>query len=480
MSTFILIFMGIVTLAALVFGVAMIVFYKRKQGESVSLQEQIRQSRATVSDLKKQIESIAPQLKAEVDKYEKTKVASQHLIDLEGRESEMRENIVRFSKRIEALTQEALSKDKENKELSSQLNEIKLDISLYSPVLDLTNVGFFEEPEYLFETSELFKDQIKIIREKQKEMIKGKTAVSLPDTVAVTTNNKYARKILQDQSKLMLKTFNIDCDRLIGAVKPSNYEKTLERIDKVATDVEKNSLSLACGFDTKYVELKYKECELQYQFKLKQEREREEQRIIKEQIREEQKAVREFERAVAKAQKEEEIYQAALDEAQKQLSVAGDAEKNKLQAKVEKLMQQLKEAEENGRRAKSLAEQTRRGHVYVISNIGSFGDEVYKIGLTRRLEPLDRVKELGDASVPFPFDVHAMIYSEDAPALEARLHREFTHNRVNVVNTRKEFFHIELESIKGKVEEIFGNNVEFRMTAIAQEYYESKKLRSAV
>ena len=125
-----------------------------------------------------------------------------------------------------------------------------------------------------------------------------------------------------------------------------------------------------------------------------------------------------------------------------------------------------------------MAEQTKRGHVYIISNIGSFGDDVYKIGLTRRLDPMERVKELGDASVPFAFDVHAMIFSENAPSLEKELHHAFRHSRVNAINYRKEFFNVTLDDIRQKAEEISDNTIDFKMTALAEEYYESKRLRS--
>ena len=150
-----------------------------------------------------------------------------------------------------------------------------------------------------------------------------------------------------------------------------------------------------------------------------------------------------------------------------------------MEQRIAILEQQLAEAEAKEERAKSMAEQTRKGHVYVISNIGSFGEDVYKIGLTRRLEPMDRVKELGDASVPFPFDVHAMIYTDDAPALETALHREFHSQRVNAVNIRKEFFSVDLEEIKDAVEKIAGVDAEFKMTALAEDYYESLRLSDA-
>lgn len=170
------------------------------------------------------------------------------------------------------------------------------------------------------------------------------------------------------------------------------------------------------------------------------------------------------------------MYQDALELAQKELDTSSDDGKEKLISKIALLEKLLQEAMENEKRAQSMAEQTRRGHVYVISNIGSFGKDVYKIGLTRRLEPLDRVKELNDASVPFKFDVHAMIYSEDAPALETKLHHEFTQFRVNQVNHRKEFFKVDLLDIRNKIIELTGNDTNFKVTAIAEDYYETLKM----
>jgi hypothetical protein len=144
---------------------------------------------------------------------------------------------------------------------------------------------------------------------------------------------------------------------------------------------------------------------------------------------------------------------------------AHGAKHDKLAAKIAALEAQLAEAEENRRRATSMAQLNRAGHVYVISNVGSFGDDVYKIGMTRRLEPQDRVDELGDASVPFRFDVHAMIYSQDAPALEAAIHRYFHERRVNKVNGRKEFFKATLDEIHQIVAHLHGH---FRITKIAE------------
>jgi len=142
---------------------------------------------------------------------------------------------------------------------------------------------------------------------------------------------------------------------------------------------------------------------------------------------------------------------------------------------ITKLKEQLAEAEARGQRALSMAQQTKQGHVYVISNIGSFGDNVFKVGLTRRLEPIDRVKELGNASVPFEFDVHAMIHSENAPELEKELHQGFAQYQVNKINPRKEFFRIPISAIKDKIDEL-GYEVHWTMKAEATQYRESVQI----
>jgi len=205
------------------------------------------------------------------------------------------------------------------------------------------------------------------------------------------------------------------------------------------------------------------------------EREREEQRRIKEQIREEERAQRDFERAMRDAAKEEETIRKAMEKVQQRVAAANDAQRAEYEAKLRELELKLHAAEEKNQRALSMAQQTRTGHVYVISNIGSFGEEIFKIGMTRRLEPLDRIRELGDASVPFSFDVHAMILSKDAPGLEKSLHRHFLRQQVNKVNPRKEFFRLNLALIRQELESL-GVEAHWTMTADAHEYRETLKI----
>ena len=268
--------------------------------------------------------------------------------------------------------------------------------------------------------------------------------------------------------------FNGKVDSALAKVKHDNYGKIKQEIIDAFSLVNHNGAPFRNArikqeyLDTRLIELKWAVAA----FELKK-IEREEQAAIKAQIREEEKVIREMEKARKDAEKEERILQKALEKARAELVTANDEQREKYQIHLAELEQKLKEAEEKGQRALSMAQQTRRGHVYVISNMGSFGEEVFKIGMTRRLEPMDRVRELGDASVPFSFDVHAMIYSEDAPALEKELHRRFEQQSVNKVNPRKEFFKTSISEIKQVVEQHGIIDIFWTLKAEASEYRES-------
>jgi hypothetical protein len=232
----------------------------------------------------------------------------------------------------------------------------------------------------------------------------------------------------------------------------------------------RNARILPAYLDSRLTELKWAVAAQELRQK-----EREEQRRIQEQIREEEKRRKEIERALREAAKDEEVLKTALERAKKEAAAATLEEKAKFEARLEELSKRLAEAEAKGQRAQSLAQQTRAGHVYVISNVGSFGEDVFKIGMTRRLEPMDRVRELGDASVPFVFDVHAIIYTADAPALERELHERFDEFRINRVNYRKEFFRLPIGNLREYVGEK-GLQASFTMAAEAREYRESLAL----
>ena len=218
-----------------------------------------------------------------------------------------------------------------------------------------------------------------------------------------------------------------------------------------------------------------------YEWEEAKQREKEEQAKIREQMREEEKAAREAEKAQQQAEKEEAKYQELLQKVEQEVLQASEKDKVKLNSKINELQLRIAEIEEK-KRAISQAMLTKTGHVYIISNVGSFGENIYKIGMTRRLEPMDRVKELGDASVPFPLDVHAMIRTSDAPSLENALHKHFERRRLNLENERKEFFRVSIDEIREELDQLKSNlgiDSELRLTLLAdaKEYRMSEAKR---
>lgn len=270
--------------------------------------------------------------------------------------------------------------------------------------------------------------------------------------------------------------FNGKVDSIMMKVKSDNYGTLSQKIKDAFSLVNHDGSAFRNARITQpFLDARLDELQWACATKELQDREKEEQRLIKAEIREEERARREYEKALKQTEKEEKLLKEAMEKARKQLEEAHDEDAAKLQAQLDALQTKLTEAEAKNQRALSMAQQTKRGHVYVISNVGSFGEEVVKIGLTRRLEPLDRVKELGDASVPFLFDVHAMIYSEDAPNLESTLHKVFEAGRINKVNHRKEFFRVRLADIKEHLN-FLGIEAKWTLAAEAQEFRESQAL----
>ena len=231
---------------------------------------------------------------------------------------------------------------------------------------------------------------------------------------------------------------------IVKDMKYSDWETIKMKVSTLISNIDYLLMSYTdTQFDDDYLKSVYNYIEAKYLVVQKQEEEREER-----------EAQREYERAIKKALKDEEKAQEALEQKKREMAETQTQEKiQKLQEQIQGLEKALVEARELRERAMSMAQQTKIGYVYVISNIGSFGKDVYKIGMTRRLDPMERVLELSNASVPFPFDVHTFIYSEDAPALEADLHRRFDAKKVNSINYRKEYFHVTLDEIKAALKE---------------------------
>jgi len=380
-----------------------------------------------------------------------------------------------------------------NEELTGILNEVKElrekyaqgnetykrlleEINLYEDDLELLEYGVYQ-PRFEYDTSELYKIELSRIAERQKAMVKEGTAAICHTDWTVGNSRAKGELMTKRAIKLTLRAFNGECDSLIAKVRWNNVEQYKKRIEKAFETINKVNGSNDIYITEVYKRLKLDELVLAYELEQKKKDEKEEQRMIREQIREEEKAQRELEKAKKSAEEKERAYQKELIDKQKVLESAKDAKEiEKLNQEVLALKQQLSAAAEAKERAISRAQITKSGHVYVISNIGSFGEGIYKIGMTRRLEPMDRVKELGDASVPFQFDVHAIIYSENAPELETTLHNKFNNRRVNLINTRKEYFNVTLEEIKSVVNEVHDSHIEFTIAAEAEEYRETLAL----
>ncbi len=370
------------------------------------------------------------------------------------------------------------------KEIAGGAYEIMKNASLYEHTAKaMKNIIKGYGDQYIVPTHSLLDDladdfghtqagqELKTAREQTKVMIKNGTAATC-DYVEMSRRDTAVNFVID--------AFNGKVDSILSRVKHDNAGTLMQEIRDAFSVVNYNGKAfrgarvteeyLAARFD----ELKW--AAVAQELRLQ---EREEQRRIKEQIREEEKARREYEQAIRDTAKEEELLKTAMEKARQQIEQATSEQKAKYEQQLQELSEKLKEAEERNQRALSMAQQTKRGHVYIISNVGSFGEDVYKIGLTRRLEPLDRVKELGDSSVPFEFDVHALIFSEDAPSLECKLHRHFIMMQMNKVNHRKEFFKVDLKHIHEEIEKI-GLNVKWTMTAEAKEYRESLSIEKTI
>lgn len=358
---------------------------------------------------------------------------------------------------------------------SSELRELSRHLDHVRDRANLESYGLYT-PRYDFATSEDYKGRLDSIRQLQKKMIRDKNAAICTTEWTVEGSKVKGRQMTQRQLKLQLRAFNGECDAAISKVKYNNVVAIDERLNNAHDAINKLGEPNHCSLTSTYLHLKQQELYLVHEYQEKKQEEKEEQRRIREQMREEERARKEIEKARTDAERDERRYQEALEKAQADLQSASEAKQAKLQHKIAALEARLDEAHTNKERAISRAQLTKSGHVYVISNIGSFGTDVFKIGMTRRLDPLDRVKELGDASVPFPFDIHAMIYSDNAPEMEGTLHRHFEKHRVNLVNHRKEFFHIaavELETIVKQQ----GGSIEFTLVAEAEEYHKTMLMR---
>lgn len=387
-------------------------------------------------------------------------------------------DIVDLDEKRESLKKDIEIIEKNYNESKKTLETLLKELDVVEIQADIQGYGLYT-PQFNFDTSEKYKQQLTSIVNKLEDLIKQEKATFCATEWTIGGSKAEGKKMVKQASKLMLRAFNGESDAAIAKVKWNNISQMRSRIEKSFEAVNKMGQVNQISITKQYLELKLQELMLEFEYQEKLQEEKEEQRRIKEQMREEEKIRKEIEKAKKQAEDDEARYQKALEKAKLDMEKASGEQMSKLQEQIKQLEENLVLAQQQKERAISQAQKTRSGHVYVISNIGSFGENVFKIGMTRRLEPMDRVKELGDASVPFEFDVHAMIYSEDAPKLEKELHRMFIQMQMNKVNPRKEFFKIPLKEIKNATDKM-KLDVHWTMLAEAKEYRESISIEEVI
>ncbi len=381
------------------------------------------------------------------------------------------------NKNISQLSSQRQDIEKSLYEIKAQIDEGKRNLVILEDELLLQSFGFYKT-KYALNNSEAYKFKLEEIRGKQAAMVKNDKAATCSTNWTLSGSAKEGERMVADYLKLILRSFNNECDASIINVKFNNVESIEKKITKAYETLNRLGKRMQIEISSEYYRLKVQELFLCYEYQVKKQEEKEEQKRLREQMREEAKVMKEIEEARLRIEKEEKHFCQAVIKLNAQIAQAKtEEEKLILLDKRAELEGKLAAIEKDKINILNREQNTRAGYVYIISNIGAFGSNVYKIGVTRRLDPSERVDELGDASVPFDFDIHALIFSDDAPKLETSLHRAFENRRLNLINNRREFFQVSLDEIEEEVKKNHNKTVEFNRLADAIEYRESMVLR---
>lgn len=349
---------------------------------------------------------------------------------------------------------------RERSEIKAQLATLRQDVVETEETAILQEVGIYRY-QHPLNDSVAYRAELSRIQDQIKAMVKKDGgAITASTTWQVDGSAAKGRKMVGDISKLMLRAYNAEADNLVRGMKPYKLDSAKMRLDTVARTIAKLGTSMSIAVSVPYHQLRLRELKLTADYLEKLAEEKERDREERERLREEKRVEQEIERERQRLRKEEVHFRQAISQLQAKGDLEGVA---RLQAQLDGVMGEIESVDF---RARTLT----AGHVYVISNIGSFGEGVLKIGMTRRLEPMDRVKELGDASVPFIFDVHALYFAENAVKIEREMHQRFASRRVNRVNNRKEFFKVTAAEARDALTELSGELMTFVEEPEALEY----------
>ena len=440
-------------------------FFKIKQFKTT-----IQQNAETIQRLKEENQSLK--------KTANLKLSIKQLkpIDLEIKINKKEKELSDLESAILSRKNEIQSLSNDEQEINSQINDLENQLVSIKDEVNMESFGLYK-PRYKFANSSAYKAKLLTERANQKEMIRENKAGIV--TTQMSLNDSVAKgKAMQKKNiKIMLRAFNGECEAAINKVTKSNIETIEKRILRSYEQLNKLMESNSVRISEDYLDSKINEAHIALEYALKKEEEKEQLREEREREREEKALQRELASERKKYEKDEQHFAQAEKEVQEKIDNSKDEnEILSLKEQLSKLQNKLSEIQEKKEKLNNRAENPTAGYVYIISNIGSFGKNVFKIGVTRRLNPLDRINELGSASVQFKFDVHALIFSDNAYKLESELHNKFNNKRVNQVNHRKEYFNITIDDIKNALKDYQNLTFDFNELPSAEEFYESQKI----
>ncbi|MGT2728411.1 DUF4041 domain-containing protein [Streptococcus phocae subsp. salmonis] len=353
-----------------------------------------------------------------------------------------------------------------------KLKEIQEEIALAKDTLDIQEYGFFER-QYKFSDSIKYKDALDTLRMKQKSLVKVGKAANIISPMTLDGSLAKGKAMQNQLRKAAIRGFNGEADALLVKVSVVNVDKKVQALRKAFEQLnkmyEKNLIQIA--FD--YLDLKIEELRLAAEYELQKQKEKEILREQRAKEREDRKLQAEIAAKRKQLEKDKKHFLKMVKNVEMMLATASPEEQEKLQLQLTEYQNKLSEIDEIEEDIDYREGHATAGYVYIISNIGAFGENVYKIGVTRRLEPLERIRELSSASVPFRFDVHALIFSEQAFALEAELHTKFDKFKVNKMNNRKEYYKVPFSQIKEVLDQHKELAIEVTEEAEAFEYRQS-------
>lgn len=394
--------------------------------------------------------------------------AARLLGQLKEQVSQWQNSLAQFQAVVEDKRQQSAALDMEIKYKQDQ-------IVTFNDEILVQEFGLYE-PRFAFANSTQYKNALGSIRTQQKEKIKELDKAANNSNWLINGSNTEGRKMVKDLLRLLLRAYNSECDEIISKVKFSNAERSVDTLRKSANTISKLGTVIGVSIPSIYVDMKVQEANLAYEYACQKEQEKEEIKEARALLREELKVQKEIEEKRRALELEKAKYEKAYVGVLQQL--IKDPNNQDLLDKKTELEETMGEVDAAIRDVDYREANKRAGFVYVISNVGSFGEGVFKIGMTRRLDPMERIIELSDASVPFNFDVHAMVFTDDAPTLEAALHKEFENGRLNMVNRRREFFRTTIGEIEAVINQNYDKTVDFVETPDAEQYRISLKMRS--